>query len=708
VQRALNLAAELREPPAAVKMGLTAAAIATASIVSVVLVFRFADDEREREIVAWQGRLGIVAETRAAAVGAWLDRQIEEVSRLADNSSLQLYTGELAQSAARPGGGRNLTGTLAQTGYLQNLLAVAAGRAGFARPAEREIGANVPRPAAAGIALLDREGRVLASTAEMPPLDGRLAAFVRDANSGEPALLDIHPGPRGATMAFAAPVFAVHGDRDPARQTGWVLGVREVAPDLFKELRQPGLVWKSADVSLVRRRAGVVEYLSPGRDGADAPPRRLAIDTPELDTAFALANPEGFAVKRDHRGEAVLVTSRRIERAPWTLVVTVDRAEALAASEARLAGVVLSLLLAIALVAAAMVALWRHGASRRAGAVAEQLAALARRYESRGRLLRLVADSVPGSIFIVDGEGRLHFANRAAAARARLAPEDLVAKPLAGVFGATEAARYARTTRAAFGSGEPMVETATVEANGEMRTLRSEHVPLAATPEFDAGVLVVEHDITDAVHARERRERMLAGLLETVVAIVDQRDPHAANHSTYVSRVARAIAEEMRLDEVEVETAAIAGAVMNIGKVLVPAEVLTRAGGLSDDERRQVREAVEASADLLERVPFEGPVAQTLRQINEHWDGTGTPQGLRGEGILRTARVVAVANAFVALASPRSWRAGAGPDEAIALLLPESGRKYDRAVIAALVSRYDTRGAKADWRGLAPHAAAAT
>jgi HD-GYP domain-containing protein (c-di-GMP phosphodiesterase class II) len=90
-----------------------------------------------------------------------------------------------------------------------------------------------------------------------------------------------------------------------------------------------------------------------------------------------------------------------------------------------------------------------------------------------------------------------------------------------------------------------------------------------------------------------------------------------------------------------------------------------------------------------------------LRQINEHWDGTGTPLGLKGEAILLPARVVAVANAFVAMSSARAWRPGIGPDAALARLLPEAGKTYDRAVVAALVSRYDTRGAKDAWRGLA-------
>jgi PAS domain S-box-containing protein len=690
VQPATDLAAAPRRSKVTASIGLTAAAIALAATAAVALVFRFADVERE--LIAWQSRLGIVADTRAGAVNAWLDRQFEEVTRLAANPSVQLYANELAKGPK----GDSTPAALAQSGYLANLLAVTAARAGFSRPQpEREPGANVPRVATAGIAILAADDRVLVATSGMPAFDGRLAEFVREARPGERALLDPFPDAAGVpAMAFLAPIYSVQGEGDPANQIGWVLGVRELAPGLFNELQQPGLAWKSAEVELVRRRAGVAEYLSPARESGGAPIRRLALDTPDLDVAFALAHPGGFAVRRDYRGEQVLVTSRRIDGAPWTLVFKVDRDEALAA-------IVNSLLLAIALVVAGMVALWRHGASRRAETSAEQLAALARRYENQGRLLRLVADSVAASLFIVDGDGRLHFANKAAAGRANTTPDDLMGKLIANVFGAAEAARYARPDGEALRSGRTVVEIARVGSDPNGRVVRSEHVPLPATLEFQSGVLVTEQDITDVVRARERRAQMLSGLVETVVAMIDQRDPHAANHSTHVSRTARAIAEEMGLPEVEVETAAIAGAVMNIGKVLVPVELLTRSGELSDQEKRQVREAIEASADLLERVPFEGPVAQTLRQINEHWDGSGTPFGLKGEAILRPARVVAVANAFIALASARAWRPGITSDEALVRLVPEVGKKYDRAVVAALISLHDSRGAKEEWFGVA-------
>jgi HD-GYP domain-containing protein (c-di-GMP phosphodiesterase class II) len=697
VQSKTDLAEAPRRSNAFASMGLTAVAIMVAAVAAVMLVFRFADVERERELIAWQSRLGIIADTRASAVNSWLDRQLEEVTRLAENASVQLYTSDLARDSKS-----DATPTaLAQSGYLANLLAVTASRSGFAKPAaDREPGANVRRSATAGIAILASDGRVLVASAGMPPLDGRLAEFIRDARPGERALLDAYIGVAGAAaMAFAAPIYAVQGDGDPASQIGWVLGVRELAPGLFNELHQPGLAWKTAEIELVRRRAGVAEYLSPARETGAAALRRLALDTPELDAAFALANPGGFGVKRDSRGEPVLVTSRRIERAPWLLVLKIDRSEALSASDGQLAAIVNSLLLVIALVVAGMIALWRHGASRRAGASAERLATFARRYENQGRLLRLVADSVAASLFIVDAEGRFHFANKAAAARARAAPDELTGKSIADVYGAAEAARYARPDGEALRTGRTVIEIAGVGTGRDARVVRSEHVPLPATLEFQSGVLVTEQDITDVVRARERRAQMLSGLVETVVAIIDQRDPHAANHSTHVSKIAVAIAKEMGLPEVEIETAAIAGAVMNVGKILVPIEILTRSGELTGDEKRQVRESIEASADLFERVSFEGPVAQTLRQINEHWDGSGTPLGLKGEDILRPARVVAVANAFVALSSPRAWRAGIDPDEALARLLSEAGKTCDRAVIAALISLHDNRGGKDEWRG---------
>ena len=150
----------------------------------------------------------------------------------------------------------------------------------------------------------------------------------------------------------------------------------------------------------------------------------------------------------------------------------------------------------------------------------------------------------------------------------------------------------------------------------------------------------------------------------------------------------------MGLDATTVETAETAGRLMNIGKIVVPEALLTRAGRLQDDEVRLIRDSLQASADLLDGIAFQGPVVETLRQLQERWDGGGRPRGLAGEDILPSARIVQVANAFVALASPRAYRAAESPERAAQALVAEGGKAFDLKAVAALLHLVENRAAE--------------
>ncbi len=181
------------------------------------------------------------------------------------------------------------------------------------------------------------------------------------------------------------------------------------------------------------------------------------------------------------------------------------------------------------------------------------------------------------------------------------------------------------------------------------------------------------------------------------MGVVDRRDPYAAHHSERVGALARRLAEEVGVSPAEAEAARIAGTVMNLGKILVPEGVLTREAPLSDAERRKVRESLQATADLLQDVEFDAPVVDTLRQAQERVDGSG-PRGLAGDRILMPARIIAVANAFVGMVSPRAHRPGMDLDAAVGQLMDGVGTAYDRGVVAALVSYLDNRGGRAEWQ----------
>ena len=146
--------------------------------------------------------------------------------------------------------------------------------------------------------------------------------------------------------------------------------------------------------------------------------------------------------------------------------------------------------------------------------------------------------------------------------------------------------------------------------------------------------------------------------------------------------------------------AEMAGRLMNLGKILVPASILTRAGPLTEEELRSLHDAMLEATRLLEGVAFDGPVIETLRQCQEHWDGSGRPNGLKEREIIPTARVLAVANAFVGLRSPRAYRAKMSMDDAMRILIGEIGTKFDSAVVAALVSHVENKGGRATWADL--------
>ncbi len=675
-------------------------ALIVVAAIGVALVFRFVAGERERDLRVWQISLGIIADTRAAEVDAWIERQFATVRGLAANESLQLYMTEIALAAGKPG---DTTEEPAQAGYLRNLLIATADREGFTVQRHgTPVNANVARVGLAGLALLDHDGKLLVATPEMPPIEGRIKDFLNRRKPGERALLDLYLNADGVpTMGFLAPIFALQTDAASAQEIGVVLGIRPVADELYARLKQPGDVSQTTETDLVRRVGATIEYISPLADGTPPLKRALAADTAELADAFAISTPGGFAERTDYAGKRVLVTGRTLTAAPWTIVRKVDASEALAETNYR-SRVLLSIFLgAIVLVAVLLVAVWRHATSIRASEAALRYRAIAERFGKLSHFLRVVTDGQPTAIAAVDTAGLYTFANKGAAAGLDVSSEDLIGKSMASVLGPARARAYEELNRRAIAEAQTVTGTQTVGESGAEHILRSQHIPLPDGDAHAGGVLMVTEDITDLVQERARRERTQKQLVATLVALIDRRDPFASNHSARVAEVARAIAEEMHLPPVAIETAEIAASLMNLGKITVPQDLLTRTGELKQDEIRLIRESILTSADLLDRIEFDGPVVATLRQLQENWDGSGMPKGLKGEEILPMARVVAVANAFVGMVSARAYRPGLPLDAAARMLLEAAGSKFDRRPIAALMNILDNREGRARWASFA-------
>ncbi|MCC7050115.1 MAG: PAS domain S-box protein [Alphaproteobacteria bacterium] len=665
-----------------------------AAIAAAVGILRFADSERRRDLAQWHARLNVVADSRFAAVQAWLDQNLGEMRSIAENQAVQLYLTELSQAK---GDRAAVTDEPAQLGYLRNLLVVTAERAGFGGGRGPSVGANVRRTGSGGIALLDADGKALVASPEMPPIDEALARRIADAPKDKPSAIDWFVGASGQpTIGFLAPIFAIQADPGTSARIGYALGLREPGDGFYGLLRQPGATQGSAEVLLVRRGAKGSAYASPLADGT--PPLRREPGAEDVASEMRRDLARGL----DYRGHNVLAVMRSFDTVPWTLVYKIDRDEALAESDARRRNLIVGLGLLVALTAAAFVAVWWHASSRRATEAAQRYRDLARQFERQEILLRTVTDSQPDLIYLVDGNGAVRFANAAVARRGGVAASALIGKSLADIVGPDHAKRIAEVNRKARKQGQPksrlMRET---REDGSERVVQTGHIPIGRGDGAKSAVLVVERDVTGAVIERERRARALAGVVDALVALIDRRDPYCADHARRVGQVAAAIVEAMGLDPTHRQTVHTAASLMNLGKVLVPTEVLTKTGRLSDAEMRQVRESILHSADFVAGIEFDGPVLQTLRQLQERVDGKGYPQGIKGEAILLPARILAVANAFVSMVSPRAWREAIGMDRAMETLRRDRDGAFDRRVVAALEHVLENAGGAERWRDFA-------
>jgi len=702
------------------RVSRTAMAIGAAMSVAVGLAiygtFYFVEGEKQREVQAWQVRLGIVADSRVEAVNGWVEQNFRHIRDLAENASLQLYLSELAEGPEKPEPGdikenkKEAEGSAeeeaASASYLRNLLVATAERTGFkAPPPVGEVTANVERVGIAGLGLVDKEGKSLVSTPDMPPLTAKIRAAVAKALDGEPAVIDLYLGSSGLpTIGFVLPIFGIQQDSDGAKGIGAVVGLRTVGKDLNDLLKQPGETAKTTETYIVRAKGASVEYLTPLADGKQALKYTMSADTPDLAAAHALKKPGSFAIKLDYSGKEVLAASRSIAILPWVLVRKITREEALSATDTRLTTLLVVFILMIVGVTVAIIAVWRHGSSLRATQAAANMKVAMERFENISKFMRVVTNSQRNAIIAVDGETKYTFSNETGANQAGIPVEDLMGKPMSSIMGPIKAQAYAEINKSVLKNFERESHTLTfgdedIEDPNNVdafQMVQGDFVPLRGDRDFPPAVLMVLNDITELTHEKRRSEKMLRGLINTLVSVVDRRDPYSANHSARVAEVAYNISVEMGLDELNCKTVDIAGSLMNLGKIFISEELLTKTADLTPEEKATIGNAYLVTVDLLRNVTFEGPVVETIRQLGETWDGDG-PLGLKEEEILVTARILSVANAFVGMVSARAYRGAMPFQKAADILLEEAGRKLDRKAVTALVNFLENRGGNRRW-----------
>ncbi|OIO68076.1 MAG: hypothetical protein AUJ58_09825 [Zetaproteobacteria bacterium CG1_02_55_237] len=207
------------------------------------------------------------------------------------------------------------------------------------------------------------------------------------------------------------------------------------------------------------------------------------------------------------------------------------------------------------------------------------------------------------------------------------------------------------------------------------------------------GIITLRNGVKQEQHAAILRQS-LEQSIQTIATTVEARDPYTAGHQRRVALLAVAIAQEMGLPEEKIKGIHLAGIIHDLGKITIPAEILSKPGNLTDIQYMLIQSHPQSGYDIMKNVVFPWPIADIILQHHEKLDGSGYPQGLKDEQILLEAKIIGVADVVEAMSSHRPYRASRGIDLALAEIEGKRGKLYAPDVVDACLKLFREKNYK--------------
>lgn len=633
--------------------------------IAIAGIFYLVGNQRNFELQRWQARLAEASQGTSEAAAGWLAEREQLLIKAAVNPSVQIYLSELSQAGFDPS---VIQSGDVKRGFVGSYIASLGQRPPLGNVGEMEAGGR-------GVALFSGEGMLIASSRGFEPRFNDFQSAL-EAGAGAPVGQSFLNVNKRAFAYLVAPVRAMQmpmGGSPTVEPIGYVVAAFPLDKSFLASLSErrgfsSGVIVMDVapDAVQVLEASAETVMWHPLSDGELKKQELLA----------ALKTPDHL-FDATHLGEVgALIVANKVVNRSWVVAAYVDSSVALGGVTERLRSLLTTLLLGLLAVIAMVFALWRHGVSVNALKAAHMAETYAQGLAQRERVLQVVADTYPGELVLVDRDNYITFANVRFAGGAGAEAAALVGNSLAGalpiVFG-EEAQRVIDRSRRDM---KLVHADDALEVDGRFLALSA--TPLRRSGWQEGGALLSINDVTEAVQAKEKKVRFYWGLVDLLLDAIDQRDPGAAAHSRRVSKLSADIIRESTGTREEVETAEIAGALLNVGKLFVPSELLTKSGGLNADERDTLLSGGQKWLNLLSKVPFDLPITDVLSDALSLMQGRILPEQV---GVV--ARMIVVANGYVALVSPRTYREPNSHADAIRSLLE------NRVMDAEIVNKLD-------------------
>jgi PAS domain S-box-containing protein len=223
------------------------------------------------------------------------------------------------------------------------------------------------------------------------------------------------------------------------------------------------------------------------------------------------------------------------------------------------------------------------------------------------------------------------------------------------------------------------------------------------TIRYDSGRILyfdgILEDITERKHAQQQIQQSLERLQKTIKEIIqamayigEVRDPYTAGHQRRVAQLSFEIGRMVGLEDQKFEGLMMAAFVHDIGKIIVPADILSKPGVLTRPEFDMIKDHARIGYEILKNIEFPWPIAKIVLQHHERLNGTGYPSGLNGDEIIQEARILAVADVVEAMSSHRPYRPALGVEKALAEISQNKGTLYDPNTVEACIRLFHEKG----------------
>lgn len=324
------------------------------------------------------------------------------------------------------------------------------------------------------------------------------------------------------------------------------------------------------------------------------------------------------------------------------------------------------------------------------------ISGLARRQQEYEQKWHSLVENIPDIIITVDRTGIISAINRTVKGLTR---NEVIGQSIYGYIDKRYHDTVRRKQSSCFKTGKTNEYTilGTGDSGPCKAWYRTRIVPVERGGDI-VSIMLISTDITAQRKAEDKlkrslelSQRIMEGTIQAMAKAVEMRDPYTAGHQRRVAKLASIIASQMRLPKSQIEGVRVAGTLHDVGKIYVPAEILSKPERLNEIEFNLVKEHPRVGYEILKNGEFPWPIAGIILQHHERLDGSGYPQGISEKKIRLEARILAVADIVEAMASHRPYRPALGINKALEEIEKNKGKLYDVAAVDICVRLFNRK-----------------